>query len=103
MNPVQNLAAGCATDFNSLVGCVNTDLGKLIPLIIGLAVVGFLYGVLRYIYSGGDEEKRAEGIRFITYGLVGLAVMTTVWALVGVISVTVTGSSPIVPQITPSR
>ncbi len=77
-------------------------LNSLIPLIIGIAVVAFLYGVVRYIYSGGDEEKRQEGIKFITYGIVGLAVMTSVWALVSIISVTFTGTTPGVPQITPS-
>ncbi|MDD5050444.1 MAG: hypothetical protein PHV93_01750 [Candidatus Pacebacteria bacterium] len=102
MIPSQNLAAAvCTPDFSALVRCLNSYLGSVIPLLVGLAVIGFLYGVLRYIYSGGDEEKRKEGIRFITYGIVGLAVITTLWALVGIISTSVVGSNPIVPQLTP--
>ncbi len=101
MFPLVTLAACTPTDFNSLVGCMNGYLEKVIPLLVGLAVVGFLYGVLRYIYSGGDEEKRKEGVRFMTYGLVGLAVISTLWALVSVISMTFVGKAPIIPQITP--
>ena len=102
MNPSQNLAAACTpSDFSSLVTCLNGYLSSIVPLLVGLAVVGFLYGVLKYIYSGGDEEKRKEGVRFMTYGLVGLAVITTLWALVGVISMTFVGKAPIIPTITP--
>ncbi|MDD4988816.1 MAG: hypothetical protein PHV42_00105 [Candidatus Pacebacteria bacterium] len=94
-------SCGAINDFKSLVACLTSYLGLLIPLLVGLAVVGFLYGVLRYIYSGGDEEKRKEGVRFMTYGIVGLAVITTLWALVGIISLSVVGKSPILPQLTP--
>ncbi len=103
MNPMQNLAAACApSDLNSLVGCTNQYLNAIITPLVGFAVVGFLYGVVRYVYSGADEEKRKEGLRFITYGLVGLAVITSLWALVGILSVTFVGHSPIIPQIIPS-
>lgn len=101
MNPSQNLAVACTPDFNALTNCLVGYLSSVIPVLVGLAVVGFLWGVLQYIYSGGDEEKRKEGVKFMTYGIVGLAVITTMWALVGIISVTFVGQSPMIPKITP--
>ncbi|MDD5068850.1 MAG: hypothetical protein PHS53_00945 [Candidatus Pacebacteria bacterium] len=101
MNPSQNLAAACAIDFTTLADCMTRYLGQIIPVLVGVAVIGFLYGVLRYIYSGGDEEKRKEGVRFMTYGIVGLAVITTLWALVGIITLSVVGTNPVLPQLTP--
>ena len=59
--------------------------GIVIPLIIGLAVVYFLWGIATYILSSGDEEKKTEGRSKMIYGIVALAVMVSVWGLVRVV------------------
>ena len=58
---------------------------KIIPLLVLLATFVFLWGVVRYITAGGDEEKIREARQLIVYGVVALAVMITVWALVFVV------------------
>ena len=73
-------------NFKDLVGVLFGYLQSIVPLLLGVAVVGFLYGVVKYVYSGGDEEKRKEGIKFITYGIVGIAVIVGMWGLVQIIT-----------------
>ena len=51
-----------------IINTLNNILAMLVPFLIALAVVFFLYGVLKFILSGGDEEKRAEGRHAIIYG-----------------------------------
>jgi hypothetical protein len=65
---------------------------------IALGVVSFLYGIALYISRAGDEGKRKEGVQFMTYGIIGLFVMVSVWALVGILSGTI--GEPIgIPQL----
>lgn len=54
----------------------------VIPILIGLGVIVFLWGVLRFIFNAGDEEKRKEGRNFMIWGIIGIAVMVSVWGLV---------------------
>lgn len=54
----------------------------LVFLLIGLSVVVFLIGIVKYMTQYGDENKRKESVQMMTYGLIGLFVMVSVWGLV---------------------
>lgn len=58
----------------------------VIPVLLSVALVIFLWGVLKYVSSGDDEEKRNSGRNFIVYGIIGLFVMVSVWGLVAVLN-----------------
>jgi len=84
--------------FSSIIqGILDTLLGVAVPLIISLAVVYFIFGILKYILSAGDETKRRESVKVITFGLVALFVMVSVWGLVALITDTF-GVSVGIPQ-----
>jgi len=53
----------------------------VIPVVIGLALLTFLWGVMKYGTSR-DEATRKESIAVITNGLIVLFVMVSVWGLV---------------------
>lgn len=72
--------------FESLVMKIVNLLGDLVPLVVGFAVLVFLYGLFGYMMNIGDESKRKESISYIIYGLIGLFVMTAVWGLVSLLS-----------------
>ncbi len=78
--------------------------GSVIPFIFALAVVMFIWGVVKYFILNADEEKkRAEGKQFMIWGIVALAVMLSVWGLVGILKTTFginTGNS-VLPQVVP--
>jgi len=53
----------------------------VIPVVIGLALLTFLWGVMKYGTSR-DEATRKESIAVITNGIIVLFVMVSVWGLV---------------------
>ena len=60
----------------------------LIPaagLIIGIAVVAFLYGAVKYVGSAGDEQSRTEGRQFMTWGIIAIFVMVSVVGIVQIL------------------
>ncbi len=80
------------TDFKSFVAVVTGNILKpLVPLIVTLALVYFLWGASKYILHGGDETKRAEGQKMMIYGVIALFVMVSVWGFVLVLQNTFFG------------
>lgn len=59
----------------------------LIPLIFGIALLVFIWGIFMYfILGGGDEGKREEGKQLMIYGIAGFVVMVSVWGIVNLIA-----------------
>ena len=77
----------------------------IIPIIIGLALIVFLWGILLYVISKGQDDKdKARG--FMIYGILGLFVMVSVWGIVFVLSDAVFGGQiqagpPVLPRFVP--
>ncbi len=66
------------------IGMFETLISKLIPIVIGLAVLAFLWGVLKYVVAKDeDAQKEARGV--MLYGIIALFVMVSVWGLVGIL------------------
>jgi hypothetical protein len=75
---------------------------SVIPLIFALATVMFVWGAVNFFIINADEEaKRAEGKQFMVWGIVALAVMLSVWGLVGIVSSTFGINGNILPQVKP--
>lgn len=71
-------------------------LNQLIPFAVLVATLIFLWGVVRYITAGGDEERVKEARNLIFWGVVFLAVMIGLWGFVNIVLTFVfTTSAPI--------
>lgn len=72
----------------------------LVPLLIGGAVVVFLFGIVKFMFKAsiGDADGRKQGIDFMIYGILGIVVMVSVWALVNFVTTTFNVPGGIVPQ-----
>lgn len=55
----------------------------IIPLLYTLAFLLFMIGMARFFFTGG-EENRKKGKEFALWGIIGLFVIFSVWALVQV-------------------
>lgn len=73
-------------DFKEVVSCFTGMIDLVIPLIIGLGVLLFIWGLIKYVTAGGDEKARVEGRNYIIYGIIALFVMVSVWGLVSILT-----------------
>jgi hypothetical protein len=71
MNTIQEV-------FQFLIGVMS----NLVYLLIGLALLGFLVGVLKYFRSASSPEGREKSVKYMTYGLISLVVITGLWGFV---------------------
>ena len=64
----------------------------IIELLFGLAVIYFVYGVMKMVIHGDDEEARSSGKQSILWGTVGMFIMVSAWGIIYLISNTVIGA-----------
>ncbi len=85
LSQCSNLKIVSLLDFLIWIKCIIVV--AIIPLIFALALMFFLWGVMKFIMAN-DSTKREEGRKFILGGLIGLFVMTSLWGIVRILGTT---------------
>ncbi|MDP3762570.1 MAG: hypothetical protein Q8Q97_00665 [bacterium] len=67
---------------------VDRILQQVIPILLLVGTIVFLWGVITYLTAGPDQEKQKYGKYLIIYGLVGLFAMVAIWGIVRVLTQT---------------
>lgn len=95
--PMAVFAAGGINGVLTLVGGI---VAKVIPIIIAIGVVMFLWGVLKYV-TAKDAEGHKEAMNVMISGIVVLFVMVSIWGLVNLLGETLglVGEAPPPPQL----
>lgn len=73
-----------AADAISIIVSAQHILNIVIPALITIAVVYFIWGVIQYTLSS-DEEKKKNARTIIIQGIIGLFVILAFWGIVDVI------------------
>lgn len=86
----------------NLVDRAKDFITRLVPLIIGIAVLYFLWGVLKYVVAK-DSEAQQEARSVMVMGIIVLFVMVSIWGLVNLLGETVgiNRGAPINPDLIP--
>ena len=64
-----------------LLGQIKDIIDVSIPIVVGLAVLAFFWGIVRYIWSQGGEGK-IEAKRVMLYSLVALFIMVSLYGII---------------------
>lgn len=70
-----------AGDLTSALGKGKGILNLIIEILFIVVTAYFMYGVIVYIMSAGNEEKLAEGRQHMLWGLIGMAAMAAAWGI----------------------
>jgi hypothetical protein len=88
----QNSPVGdtCARALNSgtietVICRIGSILNTIIPFLIVLGVLYFVWGVVQYVIASDEEAKKAGRNRMV-FGIIGLVVIVGVWGLVGIVT-----------------
>ncbi len=83
---ISNNPAACSQlggIFGKILSIINTI---LVPVLFAVAFIVFLWGIAKsYIFSAGNPEEVKKGHKLILWGIVGFAVMISLWGLVNVV------------------
>ena len=77
-------------------------LGRLVnlatPIIVGIALLAFFWGLVRYVWGSGGEGE-AEGKNIMIAGLVALFIMVSVWGILRLLQNTLFMGDPYSPNV----
>jgi hypothetical protein len=76
---------GTVYGIKAVICTIGSILNTIIPIIIVLGVVYFVWGVVSYMI-GADEEQKKKGRDKILYGIIGLVVIVGMWGLVRIVT-----------------
>lgn len=74
------------TDVNSLTAKLTGIGNTVIGILIAIAVIYIIWNTLQFIMNASDAEKRAESRTGILWGIVGLAIILSIWGLVAIVT-----------------
>lgn len=77
--------ATLATAVSAIVEIVNAF---IIPLMYALAFLFFIAGLVRYFFIESGAEGQEKGKQMAMFGLLGLAIIFSVWGLVNILLAT---------------
>ena len=69
----------------SIICQIGNVLDTLIPVLIVLGIVYFVWGVVQYVMAS-EEDAKKKGRNRMIYGIIGLVVIVSMWGLVGIIT-----------------
>jgi nicotinamide riboside transporter PnuC len=83
--PFMALAQTVNTNYlSSLIGGAKSLLDQLVVFLIALAVVWFIWNVVKYAMSS-DEEGKEKAKSQMIWGIIAIAVIVSVWGLVALL------------------
>ncbi len=93
-------AQGIGGIFN-LLQQANDLINRLIPFVIALTVLIFLWGVFKFVIAGADGDARKEAQGYMIWGVIALFVMVSVWGLVNILirTFSLDTTAPPAPQL----
>jgi hypothetical protein len=68
-----------------LIKMAGRFIDQVLPLVIALTVLVFVWGVFKLVLAGDSDDARKEARGYITWGVVALFVMVSVWGLVNIL------------------
>ena len=80
----QFTSGGAGGNFSTFFGNIRVFISTiLVPLVLALAFLFFLWGVFKFFIAGGaDEEKRNEGKQLMIYSIIGFVLIVALYGIV---------------------
>ncbi|MFA6270213.1 MAG: hypothetical protein WC657_03335 [Candidatus Paceibacterota bacterium] len=86
-------------NIDGLITDIGNIINKIIPIMFALALLGFFYGLVKYIFGKEDDKDAAK--KTMIWGVVALFVMASVWGLVRFIGTAVGIDEEAAPSVSP--
>ena len=81
LSPVLASAQSLA-NVNTLLQSIGNLVQLATPIVVGIALLAFFWGLVKFIFAQGNEESKADAKKIMLWGIIALFVMISVWGLV---------------------
>lgn len=74
--------AGLSGTLVPVIQSIIDIVSALVPFMLTLAVLFFLWGLAKFVLAAGDEGARESGRSIMIWGVIAITVMVSLWGLV---------------------
>lgn len=101
--PSVTMAQGVISNASDLTMKLKDMADSFITILMALAVIFIIWHVVMYIFKSSDEEARKAHRSGVIWGIIGLAIIVSIWGLVGLLTGTFqfANNRPINPPVIP--
>ncbi len=88
-------------DLQTFLGSVITLLNSIVPLILAVAFLVFLWNMMRYfIIEGGNEKEHENAKSLALWGIIAFVIISGIWGIVNLFigEINIEKKDPIVPD-----
>jgi len=85
---------GGGADLFSVLGNISDLIRFATPIVVGLALLGFFWGLAVFIFSAGNAKKQAQGRSIMIWGILALFIMLSVFGIIGTLQSTFDVGNP---------
>ncbi|PIP55933.1 MAG: hypothetical protein CO183_01230 [Candidatus Zambryskibacteria bacterium CG_4_9_14_3_um_filter_42_9] len=101
--PVFVFAAEFLDNVKDLITAFGNIVSTAIPIVVGLALLIFFWGLVKFIFAQGSEDAKEQGKRIMIWGTIALFVMVSIWGIVAFMQEAfLLGGNPTSPSNLPS-
>lgn len=86
---------------DTLLQSIGDLIAAATPIVVGLALLAFFWGLATFIFSAGNEDAKDRGKNIMIWGIIALFVMVSVWGIINFIqeALDVEGGEVTVPAV----
>ena len=77
------IAAAAPPTAGSLIDSITNVLLSFVPILLGLAVLVFFWGLVKFINHADDEKALEEGKQLMIWGMIAVFIMVALWGIIG--------------------
>lgn len=86
-------------NINTLIENINKQIiAPIILLLFVLSLAMFFWGIADYIRGSGNEEVRKVGRDHMMWGIIGIFIMVSAWAIIGILMSSIGDPGPTLPS-----
>jgi hypothetical protein len=78
-------SCGASGDIKFIICTISNVVNSLVPIAVSLAIVYFIFGIIRYVMAGGEEAKK-HGRDTIIYSIIGLTCIFSLWGIIAFVN-----------------
>ena len=78
-------SSGGPKNLSYLVGLIMYYMSQALVLIMGAAIVLFVFYVVKYFMRPSDGAERAEAGKYVMYSIIGFFIIASFWGLIAVL------------------
>lgn len=98
------LAASAQATVTSVTTTLSSLINYTIGALIGIAIIAFFWGLVKYLFQNGSAEK-GKGGKLMVYGIVTLTVMLSLYGIIRLLQNSTVGTDvrPLPAPVYPER